>query len=133
MVYRIYVEKKSGLDNEAKGLLSEAKNLLGIENLEVIMVNDGSTDESPAIMQKYACEYSNFKIINLENKSGAAGKPRNEGLKAATAPYIMFLDPDDIYDKRACEVMYNTITSKKCDIVNVLCDIINSYPKKCVI
>ena len=36
MVYRIYVEKKSGLDNEAKGLLSEAKNLLGIENLEDI-------------------------------------------------------------------------------------------------
>ena len=36
MVYRIYVEKKSGLDNEAKGLLSEAKNLLGIKNLEDI-------------------------------------------------------------------------------------------------
>ena len=36
MVYRIFVEKKTGLDNEAKGLLNEAKNLLGIENLEDI-------------------------------------------------------------------------------------------------
>ena len=36
MVYRIFVEKKTGLDNEAKGLLSEAKNLLGIENLKDI-------------------------------------------------------------------------------------------------
>ena len=90
---------------------------IGIENLEVIMVNDGSTDESPAIMQRYASEYDNFKIINLENKSGAAGKPRNEGIKAATAPYIMFLDPDDVYDKNACKVMYEAITTKKRDIV----------------
>ena len=90
---------------------------IGVENLEVIMVNDGSTDESPEIMEKYAGEYDNFKIINLEEKSGAAGKPRNEGLKIATAPYIMFLDPDDMYDKNTCKVMYEAITTKKCDIV----------------
>jgi len=90
---------------------------IGIENLEVILVNDASTDESPAIMKKYAREYNNFKIINLKEKSGAAGKPRNEGLKVATSPYIMFLDPDDIYDLNTCKVMYETITSKKVDIV----------------
>jgi len=54
---------------------------IGIENLEVILVNDASTDESPAIMKKYAREYNNFKIINLKENSGAAGKPRNEGLR----------------------------------------------------
>ena len=36
MVYRIFVEKKAGLDNEARGILKEAKNLLGIENLESV-------------------------------------------------------------------------------------------------
>ena len=90
---------------------------IGIENLEVIMVNDGSTDESPAIMKKYAKEYDNFKTVNLKEKSGAAGKPRNEGLKVATAPYIMFLDPDDVYDKNACKAMYDAITTKDVDIV----------------
>lgn len=90
---------------------------IGIDNLEIILVNDGSTDESPSIMRKYAKEYKSFKIIDLKEKSGAAGKPRNEGLKVATAPYVMFLDPDDVYDINACKVMYDTITSMDVDIV----------------
>ena len=91
---------------------------IGIENLEVIMVDDGSTDESMSIMKKYASEYKNFKIFHFDEKSGAAGKPRNEGLKHATAPYIMFLDPDDAYDKDACKKMYDLITANDVDIVS---------------
>jgi glycosyltransferase involved in cell wall biosynthesis len=90
---------------------------IGHKNLQVIMVDDGSTDESPKIMQTYEEEFENFKAIYLHKKSGAAGKPRNEGLKVATADYIMFLDPDDIYDKNACKSMYDKITSEKVDIV----------------
>lgn len=90
---------------------------IGIENLEVILVDDGSTDESYKIMKEYAKEYKNFKIIHFDEKSGAAGKPRNEGIKVATSPYIMFLDPDDIYDKNACKIMYDTIIRENVDIV----------------
>lgn len=90
---------------------------IGYENLQIIMVDDGSTDESRKIMQKYEEEYVNFISIYLNEKSGAAGRPRNEGLKIAKAPYVMFLDPDDIYAKTACEDMYNKIVSEQVDIV----------------
>ena len=90
---------------------------IGIENLEVIMVDDHSTDECPEIIKKYIEEYPDFKSITLDETSGAAGKPRNEGIKIATSPYIMFLDPDDLYDKDACLSMYNAITKANADIV----------------
>lgn len=90
---------------------------IGYKNLQVIMVDDGSTDESAKIMQKYEKEYDNFMAIYLPEKSGAAGRPRNEGLKVAEAPYIMFLDPDDIYANTACEDMYNVAMQEKVDIV----------------
>lgn len=91
---------------------------LGFENIQVILVNDGSTDNSAQIMKEYENKYNNIKCIHLPEKSGAAGKPRNEGLKFVEAPYIMFLDPDDMYDKLALEKMYNTITEKNGDIVS---------------
>lgn len=90
---------------------------IGLENLEVVMIDDGSTDASFNIMEIYASKYDNFKVIRLESSSGAAGKPRNEGLKIATAPYIMFIDPDDVYDLNACKILYDTITSNDADIV----------------
>lgn len=90
---------------------------IGHENLQIIMVDDGSTDESRMIMQKYEKEYANFISIYLDKKSGAAGRPRNEGLKVANAPYVMFLDPDDIYAKTACEDMYDKIVAEQVDIV----------------
>lgn len=100
-----------------EALDSLLRQTLGYQNLQIIMVDDGSTDESANIMQKYEKEYDNFTSIYLPEKSGAAGRPRNEGLKVAQAPYVMFLDPDDIYDERACENMYNKITSENVEMV----------------
>lgn len=90
---------------------------IGADNLQVIMVDDGSTDESTKIMKRYARENSNFVDIYLPVASGAAGKPRNVGIDSAKADYVMFLDPDDYYALDACEKMYNTITKEKVDIV----------------
>ena len=75
---------------------------IGHENLQVIMVDDGSTDESPAIMEEYSKKYPNFVSKRLDNKSGSAGRPRNEGLALATGKYVMFIDPDDFYTEDAC-------------------------------
>lgn len=90
---------------------------IGFENVQLILVNDGSDDESPKIMEYYAKQYPNITTIHFEKKSGAAGKPRNEGIKAVDAEFIMFLDPDDFFDKFAIEKLYNTAKKEKVEIV----------------
>ena len=85
---------------------------IGIENLQVILVNDGSTDKTKNIINEYAMKYDNFLAIHLENNIGGAYGPRNIGLKYAVADYLMFLDSDDRYELNACEILYNKISSK---------------------
>lgn len=98
-------------------LSSLFRQTIGFHNLEVIIVDDCSTDNSPIIMQRYE-HYENIKCIFLDSNSGAAGKPRNEGMKNAHAEYFMFLDPDDEYYENACETLLNTIKETDSDIVS---------------
>jgi len=60
---------------------------------EVIVVNDGSKDDTSVIAHEYAAEYSNITVIDKQN--AGVGAARNTGLDRASAPYIYFLDPDD--------------------------------------
>ncbi|MFB5674650.1 glycosyltransferase [Paenibacillus terreus] len=89
---------------------------IGFNDLEVILVNDGSTDNSSKIIDYYSKRYDNVVAVHYTESSGAAGKPRNEGLKLASAEYVMFLDPDDYFTNDACEVLYNSITHNKSDV-----------------
>jgi len=89
---------------------------IGLQNLEVIMVNDGSPDGCKDIMDSYAKKHANFHAIHLQSPSGAAGRPRNIGMQMATGDYIMFLDPDDYYEDTACETLYNHITQYSADM-----------------
>ena len=66
----------------------------------------------------YSEKYENVTGIYLNENSGFAGKPRNEGLKYATSEFVMFLDSDDYYLEDACEIMYNKIRSENVDIVS---------------
>ena len=100
-----------------EALESIVRQTIGFEHLEVIMVNDGSTDKSGEIIDEYASKYDNFKAIHLPENSGAAGKPRNTGINAANGKYLMFLDPDDYYEDDACETLYNKIVEEDVDIV----------------
>ena len=93
---------------------------IGFENLEVILIDDNSTDDSPNILQDYNNKYNNVKTIFLDKNSGSGGKPRNIGLKHATKDYVMFLDSDDEFFNEACEVLYGEITSEDIDIVGGL-------------
>lgn len=96
----------------------------GFENLEVIFVDDCSTDDSAKIINEFVDLYDNVKYYCLEKNSGYAGKPRNVGIEHATADYLMFLDPDDVYLENACEVLYDNISSSNLDFVSanyVLC------------
>jgi len=90
----------------------------GFENLEVIYVDDCSTDDSASIIKEFVDLYDNVKYYCLSENSGYAGKPRNVGIKHATADYLMFLDPDDVYLGNACEVLYDNISSSNLDFVS---------------
>lgn len=65
-------------------------------DIELVLVNDGSTDNSLSIVQKYVQEYKNIKLYQQEN--GGVSSARNLGLAKSNGDYIMFLDADDILD-----------------------------------
>jgi glycosyltransferase involved in cell wall biosynthesis len=90
---------------------------IGFENLEIIMVDDCSTDYTGAIIDRYAQKYENFVAIHLEENSGLPGKPRNTGIEKSSGEYIMFMDHDDYYFPEALEKLYNKITKEKADVI----------------
>lgn len=90
---------------------------IGFENIELIIINDKSTDNSENIINEYANKFDNIIAIHLNKNSGLPGKPRNIGIDISTTNYIIFLDADDEYLPNAFELLYNTITSENSDFV----------------
>lgn len=66
------------------------------EDLEIICVNDGSTDDTPAVLRRWAEKDARIRVIDREN--GGLSAARNTGIDAATGEYIGFIDPDDYVD-----------------------------------
>lgn len=89
-------------------------------NIEVILINDSSTDNSIRILNEFAEKYSNLKIISLTKNSGSPSTPRNIGISQATSEYIMFLDMDDEYTNDMCETLYNKIKKENVDFISCL-------------
>ncbi|WP_295721489.1 glycosyltransferase family 2 protein [uncultured Methanobrevibacter sp.] len=90
---------------------------IGFENIELILVDDNSSDNTKEILKKLSSNYENVKAIFLEGNSGTASRPRNYGIKNSTSEYIMFLDSDDELYPDCCRKLYNTITSENADVV----------------
>lgn len=90
---------------------------IGFDNIEVILINDNSTDNTADVIDKYASIYDNIKTIHLKNNTGSAGTPRNIGIKEASSDYLMFLDHDDFFEIDALEKLYSKITETKSDLV----------------
>lgn len=86
-----------------------------LKDIEVICVDDGSTDDSLAVLYEYANKDSRIKIIKQKNQY--AGVARNNGMKVAKGKYIIFLDSDDIFENKMLEKMYHVATRKNLDIV----------------
>lgn len=87
------------------------------KDVELICVDDGSTDNSLDLLNDYKNKYNFLKVISQENQG--SGKARNTGLDNADGEYIAFLDADDIYvDENALEVMYDIAVSNDADIVS---------------
>ncbi len=82
-------------------------------NYELIIVNDGSTDNTKSILETY--NDKRVKLYNIEN--GGVSKARNYGLKMAQGDFILFVDADDILADNALEVLINQARTTKADII----------------
>ena len=95
-----------------------------LKEIEIIVVNDGSPDNSQKIIDKYVKEYPN-KIKSFIKENGGQGSARNLGLEYAEGEYISFVDSDDWLDLEALENMYNKAVEDGSDIV--ICDMSDLY------
>ena len=86
------------------------------QNLEIICVNDCSTDKSLEILEEYAAKDKRIKIINNEKNLGL-GIVRNIGMDAAHGEYILFIDSDDWLDLTACEKLITKAKENDSDVV----------------
>lgn len=84
------------------------------KNLEIILINDGSTDNSLNICLKYASKDARIRLIN-QNNSGIS-EVRNKGLQDAKGAYIAFVDSDDVIDKDMFKILYNNLLKYDADI-----------------
>ncbi len=83
-------------------------------DIELILVNDGSPDNSGAICDEYALKDNRIKVFHQEN--GGVCSARNKGLDNATGKYIFFVDSDDYIAEDTLEVLYNDLVKNNADI-----------------
>jgi len=86
-----------------------------LKNIEIICINDGSTDASGAILDEYAKNNANIKVINKKNSG--YGDSMNRGLEAATGEYIGIVESDDYIDANGFEKLYELAKKTDADIV----------------
>ena len=103
--------------NVEKYLEKNIESILGqtFKDYEFIIVNDGSTDSSGEIAEKYAKKDNRIKVINKEN--GGAPSARNEGIKIAKGDYLYFPDSDDWLEKDYLENLYAAAVRTNVDLV----------------
>ena len=90
---------------------------IGLENIEVILVDDCSNDKCGEIIEEYSEKYDNIIGIHLLENSQSPSKPRNVGIRNASSNYIIFQDSDDSFTQDACEWLYGVIFEENVDMV----------------
>lgn len=86
-----------------------------LDDLEIIVVNDESPDNSLEIIEEYKLKYNNIKLINQKNSGGAIAG--NNGLKIANGEYVTIMDSDDVVPLDAYEKLYHKAKEENADIV----------------
>ena len=106
--------------NDRKNLPKAIRSVLGqsLRNLEVLVVDDCSTDDSVQLAEEIAREDSRVSVVRLPENSGGCSRPRNVGIERARAPYVMFLDSDDVYERHACKNLLLAAERTGADVVS---------------
>lgn len=82
---------------------------------ELILIDDGSSDESGNICEKYAIKYDNIFVAHLSNSGPSIA--RNVGLKKSKGEYCIFIDSDDILDEKALQTLFSATSKKRFDLI----------------
>lgn len=98
-----------------------------LDDTEIIIVNDGSIDNSEIIVNKFKQDYPN-KIVYLKKENGGLSDARNYGLAYANSEYVGFVDSDDYVELNMFEKLYTLAKEKNADLVE--CNFIWEYPNK---
>lgn len=98
---------------------------IGIENLEIIFVEDGSTDNTYECLLDIEKRYSDSVIIIRNPVNGKPGMARNIGLEYASSEYILFIDGDDWVDEEYCKTLYDIAINNSCDLV--MCNVVRDF------
>ncbi|GAA2775361.1 hypothetical protein GCM10010521_62350 [Streptomyces rameus] len=88
---------------------------------EVIAVDDCSTDGSDELLGRLAAGEPRLRVVRRDVNSGGCGSPRNTGIDAATAPYVMFLDSDDVLPAGAVDALLAAATEARAEVASGLC------------
>ena len=105
---------ESYLPNVLESIVNQS---IGLENIEVILIDDCSTDGSGKIIDEYSKKYDNIFGIHLLENSQSPSKPRNIGVRNASSNYIIFQDSDDGFTEDACEWLYDVMVEEDVDLV----------------
>jgi CDP-glycerol glycerophosphotransferase len=105
--------------NDAARLPRAVRSVLGqsLRDLEVIIADDASTDDTARVAGELARSDPRVRYLRRQTNSGGCGAPRNDGLDAAAAPYVMFLDSDDELPRHACKSLLGEIERTGADFV----------------
>lgn len=111
--------------NAGEYLSRAAHDVLGqsLEEIELICIDDGSTDDSAQVLKEMQRRDSRVKVITGKNEGAAAA--RNKGLLEAIGEYVIFLDADDFFEKDLLKNLYNTASEHSLDIAVTKFDIYN--------
>lgn len=105
---------ENNLEQLIKSIINQT---MDFNDIELVLVDDKSTDNSKSIIEDYSNQYDNIKPIFLEKNSGWASIPRNIALKSVTSDYLIFIDSDDLILSDYCETLYDAIVEEDADIV----------------
>ncbi len=98
------------LEESLNSLVSQTE-----KKIEIICVNDGSTDKSEQILKNYQDNDNRIRIINQENKG--VSQARNTGIANAVGSYVMFVDADDWIDKNTCQILLDRMKKEQADVL----------------
>lgn len=98
------------------------------KNYEVIIINDGSADNSLKIIESYSNKDNRFKVINQKNKG--VSEARNAGINAVTGDYIIFIDSDDYVDDDLLYILNEKVSKYQTDLVRYECVVVDKNGNK---